>query len=237
MPIDTMLHALDREIILVKQNAPLAAAQTVLLAASKGQPIVVIEEAIQAGLRIFGENRVQEAEDKWPEIKKHHPDLQLHLIGPLQTNKVKAALALFDVIQTLDRPKLAEAIAGMRHEALGMRENPHASSLVTRHFYIQVNTGEEPQKAGIVPMEAGGFIYYCREDLKLPVVGLMCIPPADQPPAPHFACLRKIAQDHGLTELSMGMSEDYQAAVRMGSTCIRLGRALFGERAEQAIQR
>ena len=188
-----------------------------ILGASKGQPVTIIEEAIAAGITDFGENRVQEAEEKWPSLKAKHPNIRLHLIGPLQTNKVKQALALFDVIQTIDRPKLAEAIADeLQHSA--------------HRFFIQVNIGKEPQKAGVMPEEADAFIDYCKNTLRLPVIGLMCIPPNHQPPSPHFAMLRIIAQRHNLTELSMGMSDDYELAVRMGSTCVRLGRALFGER-------
>ena len=146
--------------------------------------------------------------------------MQLHLIGPLQTNKVKQAMGLFDAIQTVDRPKLAEAIA----------KNMDGQEVITKHFYIQINTGEEPQKAGITPKEADDFIEYCVKKLGLSIIGLMCVPPADQPPAPHFALLKKIADRHGLKELSMGMSGDYETAVRMGSTCVRIGTALFGER-------
>lgn len=202
-------------------KSPLAAKEVVLLAASKTQPASAIEEAIGAGISDFGENRVQEAENKWPGLKKKYPGVKLHLIGPLQTNKVKQALALFDVIQTLDREGLAEAVAGVRDSGFGIQE---------KEFYIQVNTGEEPQKAGVAPEKADGFIEFCRK-LGLPVVGLMCVPPVGQPPAPHFALLREIALRNGLGKLSLGMSNDFEAAVRMGSTCVRIGTALFGERA------
>jgi PLP dependent protein len=202
-------------------GSPLAVLPPKLLAASKGQAYNAIEQAISGGIGDFGENRVQEAEAKWPEIKKRHPKIKLHLIGPLQTNKIKEALGLFDVIQTLDRPKLAEAIARIQGQWAGVQE---------KEYYIQVNTGEEPQKAGVLPAEADDFIRYCRDELKLSVVGLMCIPPADQPPAPHFALLCKIAQRNNLKELSMGMSGDYETAIRMGSTCMRLGTAIFGAR-------
>lgn len=218
------LDLLNKEIILIKQQSPLTAHHPSILGASKTIPPETIEKYIESGLHRFGENRVQEAEEKWPELKKRHPDVELHLIGPLQTNKVKAALALFDVIQTLDRPKLAEEVSRL------LSPTSRNSQLATRNFYIQVNTGDEPQKAGISVNDAPAFIRYCRDDLKLPVVGLMCIPPADQPPAPHFALLRKIALENNLLELSMGMSEDYATAIRMGSTCIRLGRKLFGDR-------
>ena len=186
-----------------------------VLAASKGQPVEKIKEAIAAGITDFGENRVQEAEDKWPALKEEFPHIRLHLIGPLQTNKVKKALELFDVIQTIDRPKLAEAIASL-------------NASVTKSFFIQVNIGKEPQKAGVMLQDADALIDYCKTHL--PVVGLMCIPPANLPPAPHFALLRSMAIKHGLLELSMGMSDDYETAIRMGSTCVRLGRCLFGER-------
>jgi pyridoxal phosphate enzyme (YggS family) len=192
----------------------------ILLAASKGQAEAIIEEAITAGITHFGENRVQEAQGKWEAIKARHPDITLHLIGPLQTNKVADAVALFDVIQTLDRPKLADALAAAMART---GKNPPC--------FIQVNTGNEPQKAGVIPEEADAFIDYCIKEKKLSVRGLMCIPPDSQPPAPHFALLKTIAERHGLKELSMGMSNDYETALRMGATIIRLGRILFGERA------
>jgi len=219
MPVFTEVEQARRSIEKARENAPLAAPAVTLLAASKGQPEGLIQEAAMAGVKDFGENRVQEAETKWPSLRSSHPGLRLHLIGPLQTNKVKEALALFDVIQTLDRKKLADEIAACR-----------VADARCQAYYIQVNTGEEPQKGGVVPDEADGFIDYCKK-LGLPVVGLMCIPPVGQPPAPHFALLHSIAHRHGLRELSMGMSDDYETAVRMGSTCVRLGRALFGERA------
>jgi PLP dependent protein len=228
MSIADSYIALKKEISDVKQESILSCAPVALLGVSKNQPPETVETFIKSGLRLFGENRVQEAADKWPELKKRHPDIELHLIGPLQTNKVKAALALFDVIQTVDREKLAQAISGEWRVA--SKENSRHSPLATHRFYIQVNTGKEPQKTGIAPKETDAFILYCIHDLKLPVVGLMCIPPAGQPPAPHFALLKTIADRHGLKELSMGMSDDYKTAIRMGSTCVRLGRALFGER-------
>ena len=189
-----------------------------IMAASKSQTVSVIEEAIAAGITDFGENRVQEAQDKWPPLKERFPRIRLHLIGPLQTNKVKQALELFDVIQTIDRPKLADAIAA------------YHSSRIAHRFFIQVNIGKEPQKAGVMPEDTDALIAHCKTALHLPIAGLMCIPPHDQPAAPHFAMLRQMAIRHDLKELSMGMSDDYETAVRMGSTCVRLGRALFGER-------
>jgi pyridoxal phosphate enzyme (YggS family) len=218
--------SLAERLSLVKGNiaraqtgSPLSLPQAVILGASKGQSAAIIKEAIAAGLTLFGENRVQEAQEKWPELRKTAPYVKLHLIGPLQTNKAKEALSLFDAIQTIDRVKLADALAEQWSPQSRCQE-----------FYIQVNTGQEPQKAGIDPKEADDFISYCLRDKRLPVVGLMCVPPHDQPPAPHFALLRSIGERHGLSQLSMGMSEDYDVAVRMGSSCVRLGRVLFGER-------
>lgn len=224
------------EIAILSKKSALGAGKVTLLAASKEQSVQSIEAAIEAGITHFGENRVQEAQAKWPALKQRYPDLSLHLIGPLQTNKAAAALALFDVIQTLDRPKLAEAMAkelrNWGNEEWKKKNTPVPQSFSSSipQFLIQVNTGEEPQKSGVLPQDADAFIRYCRDDLKLPVVGLMCIPPADQPPAPHFALLRKISLENDLHELSMGMSGDYAEAIRMGSTCVRLGRKLFGER-------
>jgi pyridoxal phosphate enzyme (YggS family) len=196
-----------------------------VLAASKGQPEEKIIAAIGMGITDFGENRVQEAEDKWPRIRQRFPGVRLHLIGPLQTNKAKQALALFDVIQTVDRAKLADSIA---HELA--KAPPRPPGAHPYRFLIQVNIGKEPQKAGVMPEEADRLVDYCR-GLNLPVTGLMCIPPHDHPPAPYFALLGEMAKRNGLAELSMGMSEDFETAVRMGATCVRLGRILFGERA------
>jgi pyridoxal phosphate enzyme (YggS family) len=215
---------LKKEISDIKQKVILSTAPVKLLGVSKTQPPETIEELIRSGLRAFGENRVQEAEAKWPELKKRYPDIELHLIGPLQTNKVKAALALFDVIQTIDRPKLVEEISRVTGHESGGTGKP-----VTRKFFIQVNTGNEPQKAGVVPEGVEKLLALCRK-LQLPVTGLMCIPPTNQLPAPHFALLYELAKRHGLSELSMGMSGDYQTAIRMGSTCVRIGTKLFGER-------
>lgn len=221
MTFETRLADLRKEIEKSLNNRIMPYGGLTLLAASKGQTAEAVRVAIACGISAFGENRVQEAQSKWPSIKKDHPEVALHLIGPLQTNKAKEALSLFDVIQTLDRPKLAEVIA---------KQFSGKSTVLTREFYIQVNTGDEPQKAGISPKEADAFIGYCKNDLNLPVTGLMCIPPADDVPAPHFALLREIAGRHGLLGLSMGMSADFATAIRMGSTCIRIGTRLFGER-------
>ena len=194
------------------------AAQTRLVAVSKTVPQDSIREAIAAGQRLFGENRVQEAQAKYPELKNELPDLELHLIGPLQTNKVKDAVALFDVIQTLDRTKLADALAAERDK-----------SGKCPRLLLQVNTGEEPQKAGVLPAETASLIGYARK-LELPLDGLMCIPPAEDDAAPHFALLAKLARDHGLANLSMGMSGDFELAVKFGATHVRVGTAIFGAR-------
>ena len=189
-----------------------------LVAVSKTHPAAAVEAALAAGQTVFGENRVQEAQGKFPALKAANPALRLHLIGPLQTNKVKDALQLFDVIETVDRPKLARALA------------KEAAKLgVTPACYIQVNTGEEPQKAGIAPVEADAFLAECR-GLGLKVAGLMCIPPVDEEPALHFAFLREIARRNGLKGLSMGMSGDYETAVRFGATVVRVGTGIFGAR-------
>ncbi len=190
-----------------------------LIAVSKTHPAEAVRAALAAGQRVFGENRVQEAEAKYPALKAGFPELELHLIGPLQTNKVKKALQLFDAIQTVDRPALAEALA----KELAKAPKPLA-------LYIEVNTGEEPQKAGVAPADADAFIRRCRDELGLPIVGLMCIPPADEEPSLHFALLKKIAARNGLARLSMGMSADYGVAVQFGATEVRVGTAIFGAR-------
>ncbi|MBK3732198.1 hypothetical protein FBZ83_105147 [Azospirillum brasilense] len=190
-----------------------------LVAVSKTHPVEAVEEALAAGQRVFGENRVQEAKAKFPALRERFPDLELHLIGPLQTNKVKDAVALFDVIQTVDRPKLAEALA---EEMARSGRRPRC--------LIEVNTGEEPQKAGIPPAELDGFLAACRDNWTLPVSGLMCIPPVDEEPAMHFALLADMARRAGLPEVSMGMSGDYETAIRFGATHVRVGTAIFGAR-------
>jgi pyridoxal phosphate enzyme (YggS family) len=195
------------------------AASTKLVAVSKTVPEAGIRDALRAGQRLFGENRVQEAQAKFPNLKAEFPDLELHLIGPLQTNKVKDAAALFDVIQTLDRMKLADALAAERDKG----------GRVPRLF-LQVNTGEEPQKAGVPPREAASLIAHARK-LELQLEGLMCIPPVDDDAAPHFALLAKIGRDNGLSNLSMGMSGDFELAVKFGATHVRIGTAIFGVRA------
>lgn len=190
-----------------------------LLAVSKTHPAEPVADLLAAGHRHFGENRVQEAAGKYPALRERFPDLRLHLIGPLQTNKVREAVALFDVIETLDRPKLAKALA-----------NEMARSSRRIPCLIEVNIGAEPQKAGIAPQEAADFLAACRGEWKLEIAGLMCIPPADQDPAPHFRRLAALAGEMGLGTLSMGMSGDYETAIACGATEIRVGTALFGAR-------
>ncbi len=190
-----------------------------LIAVSKVQPADRILAALHAGHRVYGENRVQEAEGRWPAHREQYTDLQLHLIGPLQTNKARSAIQLFDVIHTLDRPRLAATLARLFDE-MG-RQLP---------CFIEINTGSEPQKAGVLPEDADAFIKACREDYQLPIVGLMCIPPAEDVPAPHFAFLADIAKRNGLERLSMGMSADYAQAVALGATEVRVGSAIFGDR-------
>jgi pyridoxal phosphate enzyme (YggS family) len=195
-------------------------ASVTLVAVSKTMPAERIAAAIAAGQRVFGENRVQEAEQKWPALRNGHPDVRLHLIGALQTNKVGKAVELFDTIETVDRPKLAQSLA-REMEKTGLR----------RDCFIQVNTGAEPQKAGILPEQADAFIRECIGTLALPVIGLMCIPPVGEEPSLHFALLREIARRHGLAHLSMGMSADYPVAITFGATHVRVGTAIFGHRA------
>jgi len=191
----------------------------VLVAVSKTQSAEHVTAALAAGQRIFGENRVQEATAKWPDLKRAWPQAELHLIGPLQTNKAREAVALFDVIETVDRPKLARVLTA---EMSRSGRQPAC--------YVQINTGEEPQKAGVLPAVADEFIRLCCDELQLPVVGLMCIPPADDEPSLHFALLAEIARRHGIGNLSMGMSADYETAIKLGATHVRIGTAIFGER-------
>jgi len=193
--------------------------QVELIAVSKQQPDDRIDAALEAGQRVFGENRVQEAMGRWVHRRADYPDLKLHLIGPLQTNKAADAVALFDVIEVLDREKLASALAKEMQ-----RQNRHLPCLV------QVNTGEEDQKSGIFPNEAVAFAHHCRDHYGLNITGMMCIPPADEEPAMHFALLAKLAKEAGLTTLSMGMSGDYLEAIKFGATSVRVGSAIFGER-------
>lgn len=213
------LAAVHERIAAAARLAGRDAATVSLIAVSKQQPDDRIAAALDAGHRVFGENRVQEAQAHWSERRAAFADLELHLIGPLQTNKVRDAVALFDVIQTVDRPKLARKLA-----------DEFARIGAARRCFIEVNTGEEPQKAGILPEAADAFIAECRS-LDLPLAGLMCIPPHDEEASPHFALLRMIAERNGLPGLSMGMSADYEAAVELGATHVRVGTAIFGTRA------
>ena len=190
-----------------------------LVAVSKTFGAEAIAPALEAGHRIFGENRVQEARAKWPALRARHPDVELHLIGALQSNKAREAVELFDAIHSIDRPRIAEAVA---QEMARQGRQPQ--------LFIQVNTGEEPQKAGVAPGEAGGLLRHCREDLGLGIAGLMCIPPHDEEPGVHFAFLAKLAGELGLTGLSMGMSADFEKAVAFGATHVRVGSEIFGAR-------
>ncbi|ABR62021.1 YggS family pyridoxal phosphate-dependent enzyme [Sinorhizobium medicae] len=190
-----------------------------LVAVSKTFDADSIGPVIDAGQRVFGENRVQEAQSKWPALKGRTPDIELHLIGPLQSNKAADAVALFDVIETVDREKIARALAAeMKRQEREIR------------LYVQVNTGLEPQKAGIAPEGTGAFVTFCREELGLDIEGLMCIPPLDENPGPHFALLAKLASQCGLSRLSMGMSGDFETAIAFGATSVRVGSAIFGAR-------
>jgi PLP dependent protein len=218
MTISQNLADILARIEAARKAAVAPAPQARLVAVSKTVAEAGVREALDAGQRLFGENRVQEAQAKFPELKSAFTDLELHLIGPLQTNKVKEAAALFDVIQTLDRIKLADALARERDKT---GQCPR--------LFAQVNTGEEPQKAGVLPRDAGELIAHARK-LELPLEGLMCIPPADDDAAPHFAFLAKLARDCGLTQLSMGMSSDFELAVKFGATHVRVGSAIFGAR-------
>ncbi len=190
-----------------------------LIAVSKTFEAAAIRPVLDAGHRAFGENRVQEAAGKWPALRQEYSNVDLHLIGPLQSNKARQAVQLFNAIHTIDRPKIAQAIAS---EMQAQDKN--------LDLFIQVNTGEELQKAGVTPSEAVAFVGYCRDTLKMPVRGLMCIPPVDEEPGVHFALLAELARDSGLTQLSMGMSSDYEIAIAFGATHIRVGSAIFGAR-------
>jgi pyridoxal phosphate enzyme (YggS family) len=195
------------------------AAEITLVAVSKTRSAQHIEPVLSAGHIDFGENRVQEAQVKWPDLKARYPAARLHLIGALQSNKARDAVALADAIHSLDREKLARAVS-----------QEMARSARRPECFIQVNTGEEAQKSGVPPGQADTLIEACQEKYALPLVGLMCLPPLDEEPAPHFALLRKIAERHGLTKLSMGMTADYQTAIALGATHIRVGSAIFGAR-------
>jgi len=219
LPSIERLASVEQSIVQVEIDAGRPAGDVTLVAVSKTFPVEDIRAVLDAGQRVFGENRVQEALAKWPELCEQYADVELHLIGPLQSNKVGEAVSLFDVIETLDREKLARAL-------VAEREKGHALP----DLFVQVNTGAEPQKAGVLPQDADRFVTLCRDELALPVVGLMCIPPVDEEPALHFALLEKIAIRNGLCQLSMGMSADFETAIEFGATHVRVGSAIFGAR-------
>src|SRR6201991_2173522 len=214
------LDAVRQEIAAACREAGRAPSDVTLVAISKTFAADAILPVIEAGQRVFGENRVQEAKAKWPALKDSHPDLALHLVGPLQSNKAKEAVALFDAIHSVDRPSLAQALA---KECARQARRPT--------LFVEVNTGAEPQKAGVLPEDTDAFVRTCRESYGLDIAGLMCIPPADEPPAPHFALTAKIAHRNGLKLLSMGMSADFPIAIAFGATHVRVGTAIFGARA------
>ena len=213
------LAAVERQIARACKDAGRDRASVTLVAVSKTFDADAITPVIQAGQRVFGENRVQEAKAKWPALMDAYPGLVLHLIGPLQSNKAKEAVALFDAIHSVDRASLCEALA---KEIVKQDRHPE--------LFVQLNTGEEPQKAGIAPADADAFIKNCRDVYGLTISGLMCIPPVDDPPAAHFALTAKIAARNGLKNLSMGMSADFETAIQLGATHIRVGSAIFGKR-------
>jgi pyridoxal phosphate enzyme (YggS family) len=211
--------AVKAKIAAAEREAGREAGAVTLVAVSKTFDAADISPVIEAGQRIFGENRVQEAQGKWPALKEAFPDIELHLIGPLQSNKAKEAVTLFEVIETVDREKIAAELA---REIARQGRAPR--------LYVQVNTGSEPQKAGIEPREAVAFVARCRDVHGLAIEGLMCIPPADENPGPHFALLEKLAREAGVAKLSMGMSGDYETAIAFGATSVRVGSAIFGSR-------
>ena len=213
------LETVKAAIASAEREANRPAGSVVLVAVTKTFPADDVRPVIEAGHRVFGENRVQEAQGKWPALKAEFPDIELHLIGPLQSNKAKEAVALFDVIETVDREKIAAELA---RETARQGKAPR--------LYVQVNTGLEEQKAGIDPREAVAFVARCRDVHGLAIEGLMCIPPFDENPGPHFALLEKLAREAGVERLSMGMSGDYETAVRFGATSVRVGSAIFGAR-------
>lgn len=219
MEIEARLEEVRHRISSTAEKAGRKPADVNLVAVSKTFDADAIQPVVDCGQRIFGENRVQEAQGKWPALKEKTPGIELHLIGPLQSNKAADAVAFFDVIQSVDREKIARALS----------EECQKQGRALR-FYVQVNTGLEPQKAGIDPRETAAFVSMCRDELKLAVEGLMCIPPAEENPGPHFALLGKLAKDCGLEKLSMGMSGDFETAIEFGATSVRVGSAIFGTR-------
>ncbi len=216
------LAAVQQRIVAAAQAAKRDLASVHLVAVTKTFGADHILPVLEAGHRVYGENRVQEAKGKWPALRQRFPGIELHLIGPLQSNKAREAVDLFDAIHTIDRPKIAQALA------LEMAKQGKRLKL-----FIEVNTGEEPQKAGVLPKEAAGLLRLCREELELDIAGLMCIPPLDEEAAVHFAFLAKLGQELGLKELSMGMSADFETAVAFGATYVRVGSQIFGSRTAQ----
>jgi hypothetical protein len=222
-PLPSALASVEAEISRACEAARRDRSSVTLIAVSKTFDAEAITPVITAGARVFGENRVQEAKAKWPGLMSAYPDLALHLIGPLQSNKAKDAVALFDAIHSVDRPSICEALAKeLNKEINSQKKRPE--------LFVQLNTGEEPQKAGVAPDAADAFIASCREKYGLEISGLMCIPPADDAPAPHFALTAKIAARNGLKKLSMGMSADFAIAIAFGATHVRVGSAIFGHR-------
>ncbi|MFD1791359.1 YggS family pyridoxal phosphate-dependent enzyme [Ochrobactrum teleogrylli] len=217
--IVTNLNTVKATIANAEKEARRTKGSVTLVAVSKTFAADAIRPALDAGQRVFGENRVQEAQAKWPELRDHYSGIELHLIGPLQSNKAADAVALFDVIETVDREKIAAALAD---EITKQGKSPK--------LYVQVNTGLEEQKAGIAPKDAVAFVARCRDEHGLAIEGLMCIPPADENPGPHFALLEKLAREAGVEKLSMGMSGDYETAIGFGATSVRVGSAIFGGR-------
>ena len=217
--LPSALAAVENEIARACRDARRDRASVTLIAVSKTFDAGAISPVIEAGQRVFGENRVQEAKAKWPGLMSAYPGIALHLIGPLQSNKAKEAVALFDAIHSVDRPSICEALA---KEINSQQRQPQ--------LFVQLNTGEEPQKAGVAPGDADAFIASCREKYGLPISGLMCIPPVDDAPGPHFALTAKIAARNGLKHLSMGMSADFAIAIQFGATHVRVGSAIFGHR-------
>jgi PLP dependent protein len=215
------LSEVETRIAIAARGAKRDVSDVKLIAVSKTFEAPAILPVLEAGHRLFGENRVQEAKGKWPALKAQFPDVKLHLIGPLQSNKAKEAVELFDAIHSIDRPKIAHAVAEEMQ-----RQGKRLSLLV------QVNTGEEPQKAGVLPKDASALVVLCRDDLELDVAGLMCIPPLEEEAAVHFAFLAKLAGELGLAGLSMGMSEDFETAIAFGATHVRVGSAIFGSRGQ-----
>jgi pyridoxal phosphate enzyme (YggS family) len=218
-PLPSGLAAVEREIARACKDARRERNSVTLIAVSKTFDADAIRPVIGAGQRIFGENRVQEAKAKWPGLMAAFPGIGLHLIGPLQSNKARDAVVLFDAIHSVDRPSICEALA---KEIGSQKRRPE--------LFVQLNTGEELQKAGVAPAEADGFLASCRDRYGLVISGLMCIPPVDEPPAPHFALTAKIAARNGLKNLSMGMSADFAIAIQLGATHVRIGSAIFGKR-------